>query len=285
MADQVPGAVATPAEPQPGVVTPPAVPAVAAGPAIPWLEGADEVTVGYVQNKGWKEPKQVLEGYRNLEKLLGADRAGNTVVLPKPDAPKTEVDAFYERRGRPADPKDYTIKVPEKGGDPEFAKAAAAKFYELGLNRTQGEALAAWWTEHVTQGMTAHEQSRVDAYNADDLALKQTWGAAFTQELAKAQNAARALGVTPEMIDKLQTGMGHKATMEFFNKIGSKIGEAEFVSGAQGSAQFGAAMTPGQAQARMGELKADKNWTARYLSGDADAKAEMARLIAFAYPE
>ena len=119
----------------------PAAPPVAAPN---WLDGADEVTVGYVQNKGWEKPTQVLESYRNLEKLMGADRAGNTVILPKPDATPEEFGKFYDRLGRPSDAAGYKLQVPQ-GGDPEFAKIAGNWFHESGLTAKQGEELAGRW--------------------------------------------------------------------------------------------------------------------------------------------
>lgn len=287
MTDQAPGVAAGQGTEAPGaastneaLTTSPVVAPVAA-PS--WLTGADETTVGYVQNKGWKEPVQVLESYRNLEKLLGADKAGNAVVLPKPDAPQAEVDAFYNRLGRPADPAGYKIAVPE-GVDPEFSKVAGTWFHELGLTQKQGEALAAKWNEYTGTAITGMKQAEEQKFQQEDQALRQEWGAAFTQELAKAQTAARALGVTPEMIDNMQKSMGHKATMQFFAKIGSKTGEPDFVTGDK-TEQFGAAMTPGQAQAKIAELTADKNFVSRYINKDAAAVAEMKRLHEFAFPE
>lgn len=255
-----------------------------AAPAAPtWLGDADEVTVGYVQNKGWTEPKQVLEGYRNLEKLLGADKAGNAVVMPKPDAQQAELDAFYNRLGRPSDAAGYKIAVPE-GGNADFAKAAAGKFHELGLTSKQGEALSAWWNESAGAQTAATQAAKASAFQADDAALKTAWGAAYQQNLTAAQTAVRGLGLDNATIDKLADAMGHKATMEFFQKIGSKVGESDFVTGDK-LENFGSALTPGQAKAKISDLMRDKNFTARYLSRDADAKAEMERLHKFAYPE
>ena len=274
---------------------PPAAPASAAAtltapqaPAAPvaaptWLEGADPTLVGYVQNKGWSEPKQVLDSYVNLEKLLGADRAGNTVVMPKVDALPQELDAFYNRLGRPSDPAGYKIPVPE-GVPPDFANAAAAKMHELGLTQKAGETLGSWWNEQAKAAQAAQQTELAAKVQADDAALKKDWGAAFDQNRVIAQNAARALGVDAATIEKMQEVMGLKATMEHFHKIGSKMGEPEFVSG-ETRENFGAALTPGQAQAKINELKGDKNFVARYVNHDAAAVAEMARLHAFAFPE
>lgn len=257
-------------------------PAAPSGP-IPWLEGADELTVGYVKNKGWENPAQVLDGYRNLEKLLGADKAGNAVILPKPDASPAEFDAFYNRLGRPAEPTGYKLAVPE-GMPKDFAAMAAAKMHELGLPQKTGEALGAWWNEFVTGQNSQQETALQTAFADDERALKEGWGKAYTQELAKAQRAVQGLGVTDAQIDVMQKAMGHKATMEFFNKIGSKIGEPDFTTG-QRPDGFGGSMTPEQAKAKIVEMTSDKNFVTRYVNKDAAAVAEMKRLHEFAYPE
>ena len=262
----------------------PAAAAAPTTPTIPWLPGADEVRLGYVQNKGWKDPAEAIESYVNLEKLMGADRAGNTVVLPKPDAPKAEVDAFYNRLGRPADPAGYKIEVPAEGGDPEFAKAAAAKMHELGLPKSQGEALAAWFNEQAGAALGAQKTQTAAQRTADEAALKQEWGQAFQQNLAQAATARRALGVDDATLDKLDSVLGLKGTLKLFQQIGSKSGEAEFIQGS-GQPGFKGILSPGQAQAKIKEYRQDKNFVKRLTDKDASATAEWKSLHEQAYPE
>lgn len=280
--------VATPAAGGQGAAAP-AAPAAApaaaapAAPALSWLPSADETTVGYVQNKGWTEPGQVLDGYRNLEKLIGHDRAGRTVVLPKDDASADELNAFYGKLGRPATPDDYRIAAPT-GGDADFAKAAAAKFHELGLTSKQAAALVEW-NNTQGEGLKAADLAAAQARFADDdRALKGDWGNAYTQNLNQAQAAVRGLGISAEQIDQLSSSLGHKATMELFQKIGSRMGEAEFVSGGKNE-KFGQALTPGQAKAEISALRVDKDFTAKLLNRDAEAQAKWTRLHQFAFPE
>lgn len=249
---------------------------------IEWLKDADDTTVGYVQNKGWTEPVQVLEGYRNLEKLLGADKAGRTIVLPGEKAEPAEIDAFYAKLGRPAEAKDYKFAVPD-GAPPEYADGFRAKAHELGLTAKQVEGLAAWNNEAVSSMSAAQQNQSVAKFQADVDALKQEWGAAHDQNVVIARNARQALGLDDKTIDAISGAIGHKGVMELLHKVGAKTGEGDFVSG--GSSNYGGALTPGQAKARIAELKTDKNFTARYLSGDAEAKAEMSRLMKFANPE
>lgn len=258
-------------------------PAAASAPSAPeWLKGADETTVGYVQNKGWTEPAQVLEGYRNLEKLLGADKAGRAVVLPGEKAEPAEIAAFYEKLGRPADPKDYKIPVPE-GYDPGFAEAAKAKFHELGITAKQAEALAAWNNEYVQGAVASHKNQTAESFQADVAALKTEWGAAHDQNVIVARNVVNALGWDAAKVDKLSAAIGHKELMQTLHQLGTRMGEDSFVSG--NSTNYGGAMTPAQARSRIQELRQDKAWTGRYLSGDADAKAEMAKLQRYANPD
>jgi len=261
--------------PPPPPATPPATPN--------WLEGADETTIGYVQNKGWTEPKQVLEGYRNLEKLLGADKAGNAVVIPKADAKPEEWTAVFDRLGRPSAPDGYKVQMPE-GGDKTMHEASLSKFHELGLTKTQGETLANWYNGLVIEAQKAAETQRAEQFQADDAAVRREWGAAYNQNLAQAQAAARGLGLDAATIDKISDAIGHKGTMALLQKLGSRMGEDTFETG-DPTTTFGAALTPAQAKAQIQTLMTDKDFTAKYLKGDADAKAKMAQLHNYAYPE
>jgi len=263
------------------VASPPASAPAASAADASWLGQADELTTGYVQNKGWKTGADAVQSYQNLEKLLGADKAGNAVILPKAESTQAERDAFYNRLGRPVDATGYKLDIPE-GGNKDFATAAAAKFHELGLTQTQGEALAKWNNEQMATMQTGLTAQKQQAFEADQLALKNEWGAAFTQNLAHAQAAMRGLGLDAPTVDALSATLGHKATMELLQKIGSKSMESDFVSGKGGGE---AALTPGQAKDQIKAKMNDKTFVTRYLNKEADAVKEMARLHQFAYPE
>jgi hypothetical protein len=253
-----------------------------AGGAAPanWIEGiADTELKGWVQNKGFKEPVDVVNSYRHLEKLLGADKAGRTVVLPsKWDDPK-EVAPFYEKLGVPKDPTGY--KMPE-GADPEMAKWAPSVFHEAGLTPRQAEALTTKWNEMVA-GRTEAMKAQYEAKIAEEgQALKSEWGAAYDDKMAHAKAAAKALGVKAEVVDKLENALGHGDLMRFFAAIGEKMGEDKVVTG-KGATSFDGALTPDAAQQKINQLKQDNEWVRRYVNGDAGARQEMERLMRWAY--
>lgn len=260
-------------------VTPVAAPTT---PSVDWLKDADELTLGYTQNKGWKDPTEVVRSYQNLEKLLGADRAGNTVVLPKADASPEELSAFYNKLGRPADAKDYKLGLPE-GADPAFSNAAAAKFHELGLSAKQAEELSGWYNQFGQQTQQQMEAQRAEQFQQQNAELRTGWGLKYDENVLVARNTVNALGLDSKTIDALEGAMGHKGLMEFLVRVGSKSGEADFVSGDIQS--FNNAMTPAQAKAAIQSKMDDKTFVSKYLNKDADAVAEMQRLHKYAYPE
>lgn len=247
-----------------------------------WIEGiADTDLKGWAQNKGFKEPADALMSYRNLEKLMGADKAGRTVVLPsKWDDPK-EVQPFYEKLGVPKDPTGYSMP---KDADPEMAKWAPSVFHKAGLTPRQAEALTAEWNQMVG-GRAAAMKAQLEAKAAEDLtALKTEWGAAYEDKVSKAKAAAKEFGVNEEIADKLESALGTSGLLKFFATIGEKVGESGYVSG-KGPGSFDGALTPDQARAEIKNLQADNAFVTRYVSGDVEARQRMEKLHKWAYGE
>lgn len=251
------------------------------GAAPAWYAGADELTTGYIQNKGWKSPVEAVQSYQNLEKVLGADRAGRTVVLPGENAQAAEIEAFYTKLGRPAEAKAYKIDVPQ-GVAPDFAETAKGWFFEQGLTAKQAEGISAKWTEHIGK-MTAEQQTaQAEALRADEAKLRAEWGAAFDQNRALAGQVQQKVGISGEEVDKIASVIGLKRTIEMLHNIGKRTGEADFITGSGRATDPNAAMTPAQAKAKIKELTGDREFVKRYTSGDTKAMAEMKRLSEFA---
>lgn len=258
-------------------------PASGAAPASAWTDGFDPDSLGFVQNKGWAGPKDVLTSYRNLEKLVGA---GPDKLLQIPGADDADAwNSVYNRLGRPEKPEDYSINMPKEMADEEFAGWARNTFHELGLTNKQAEALSTKWNEYMggRQGQS-QEAYKMEVAQQND-ALKKEWGAAYDQNLTMAKTAAREFGLDGATIDKLEQAMGFAGLMKFMQGIGSKIGEASFVSGDGAGAgnNFGA-MTPQGAMQQISALRADPAFVKRYTEGDTEARAKMEQLHKWAYP-
>lgn len=239
-----------------------------------WTEKFTPEQKGYIENKGFKEPGDMLTSYQNFEKLIGVPKERVLKLPENPDAPEwTEV---YDKLGRPKNPTDYGIK-PGDGDGPEFAEWAAKSFHELGLNKTQGEKLANKWSEFFKSAETAHKKAIDDKALIEEQSLKKEWGNAFDQEMQVAKQAAKAFGVDDEIANTLEKTIGFGKTMKFLNNVGKKMGESQFIDG-QGVANSSFITSPHGAQQRLNQLMSDPVWSKNYLEGSHKEKSEMERL-------
>lgn len=249
----------------------------AAPPQSSWVDAIrDEELRGYVQNKGWKDPVELATGYKNLEKLLG----GEKVPLPKGADDADGWSRVYDSLGRPKTADDYKLQAAE-GADPAFASAAAGKFHELGLNLNQAQALAGWYSEQAKAAQTAQMEQAARASENDLRALRQDWGQAWDENVELGRRALKEFGVDQAAAQKLEQAMGTRWLLEHFSKLGRGLTEHKF-EGGRSTQGFG--MTPEAARARIAALRDDPAWANSYMTGNADARAEMTRLMQLAYP-
>jgi hypothetical protein len=254
----------------------PASPAAPAAPAIAWLPNADADAVGYVANKGWTSPADVFTGYQNLERVLGADRAGRTVVLPTGDDPK-EWGQVYDRLGRPANPEGYQLPVPE-GASPEFAKAVSAKLHELGIPQKAGQALAAWWNEQAGGATAAQQAAEQAKFEAETAQLAKDWGTG-PDAVARKEIARRAMvemGATEAQVDAIEKAVGYAGVFKMFAKVGDAMFKEHGAEGANVVGGFGT--TPEGAKARKAQLMADADFRTKAMAPNSAQWAEIAKL-------
>ena len=250
---------------------------VAPGASIAWLPDASPELVGYVQNKGWTDPKQVLEGYQNLEKLRGVP-AERLLTLPAADADEAAKGAFYEKLGRPKDVSGYEFKLGEQ--DSAYDAGLKDSFFKHGITAEQAKGVIADYAAIAQAQTQAAADAQAQKVNAEHLELMREWGAAANQNLDLANKGLELLGISKDEVDTLGQALGHKRTLTLLADIAKRSGEASLVTdgGAQG---YGNVMTPGQAKAKLAELNADAGFRQKILSGDRTAIEERRRLIAF----
>lgn len=243
-----------------------------------WYDNIEDSDLkGYLQNKGWKDPTELAVGYRNLEKLVGHEK----VPLPKGNDDAEGWARVYDALGRPKEAGEYKLAVPE-GADPAFAQQAASKFHELGLSARQASALTEWWNGQAGSVQQAQMQAQSQATEQQLNTLKGEWGQAWDENLELGRRAARQFGLDEATLTKMENGMGTADMLKFMSRIGRGLTEHTFESG-RSSTSFG--MTPEAAKNRISALQQDPEWTTKYLNGNADARAEMSRLMTAAFPE
>lgn len=244
----------------------------------PWYGEVSEDTAAYIQNKGWENPSQLLDSYRNLEKFNGG--AKNFVEIPGVDADDATMSNFYDRLGRPGSPNDYGLEMPENG-DPQLMDWFTNTAHRLGMSQKQTEQFFNEYNEMSGSMMeNMHHEMKVQAEN-DINALKREWGADYDKMIDSGRVAARGLGYDEEQLSNLEERMGTGEMLKLFATLGSKIGEDNFVTGQEGGNGFGA--SPAQAASEIAELKSDKQFMDAYLGGDRAAIDKMQRLMDKAY--
>jgi len=240
-----------------------------------WLDGLTPELKGYAEIKGFKTEAQVLESYRNFEKFKGVPQER---LLTLPDSEDAALwEPVYQKLGKPATKEDYGIKT----GDEKFDGFAKELFHKTNLSKKQAETVLkeyevfaqAQEQEYLNQNKVKVESEKTE--------LKKEWGMAYDSKIEVAKVAAKSFGLDGDTVDKLESVMGHKKTMDFLAQIGSKIGEHDFVSGKTAGFQ---PLTPQGAQAKISQLMSDKSFYNRYTTGDKAAKQEFEQLHKMAFP-
>lgn len=232
-------------------------------PAISWLPNATPEEIAFAQSKGWDKAanppaEDILRSYHNLQKLFGADKAGNTVVLPAADADAKTLDAFYNKLGRPETADKYTAET-FKGMDDNLNKSLREKAHALGISDKQLKGLQEWNNQaEVDMSKRIEEDARIESAS-QATKLKTEWGAAFDANLQVAQEATKKMGWTKDQVDAMQIALGYDGVMKLAYDIGKKAGEGTFVNGDNGgrSGTGSDAMTPEQAKKELEKLMGD----------------------------
>lgn len=236
----------------------------------------DAEVIGTVQAKQWQGPADVVKGYANLERLLGADRAGRTITIPKDEADADGWKSVWAKLGAPETPEGYELPVPQGQSD-VFAKQAAAWFHEAGVPKGQAAKLAGKWNEYVAAQMQAEQQAEQEALAAEHQALAKEWGQgpAAEQQREIARRAAVKLGLDEQAVGALEKTVGFSKVMKAFAKIGELMGEHKAV-GLDAGGAF--SLTPAAAMARKQQLMADREWGAKAMNPNSREWAELQQL-------
>jgi hypothetical protein len=249
-----------------------------AGAPAPWTEGFDPDTTAYVTNKGWQNPADILNSYRNLEKFAGGSK--NLLELPGVDADQTAMDAFYAKLGRPDSPDKYGLKVPD-GGDAALADWFKQTAHKTGLSEKQAASLFDAWNEMSGSRLQAMQQESQAQSERAITELKREWGQGYDGQIDAGKRAVAALGYDAAQLDAIEGKLGTAEMLKLFATIGSKMGEPSFEGGERSGTSFG--LTPASAKQQIADLKMDKNFMSEYLSGNQDAVGKMKRLMEFAH--
>lgn len=206
----------------------------------------------YISNKGWKAPADVLGAYQSLEKLVTADKAGRTIVLPKDENDAEGMKAFRSKLGVPDAIDGYQIPDAFKDDPlvPEFVKHV----HSLGMPAKHLEAVLSWVNDATVAEQQRAEKEQAEHVKKEMDGLRTEWGDKFDahSELAKRaiSTFAKKAGLDDENAKSLAATLESSAPLrKLFAAIGQGLGESNF---ADGGANSGAQRT---LQQRVNTLK------------------------------
>ena len=185
---------------------------------------------GVVEQKGWKEPTDVLKSYTELEKTMGG-----RLKMPTPESSAEEIRAFYQKTGCPENPDGYEIQVAEDAA--RFRDEAAENelkgvAHQMGVSKQAFEAIVSKYYEHMASQVAAGAA-------AGERVLREELGAGYDEGLAVAQRFAGSC--SSEFMELMDTtGLGNNPIIikEFMN-LGKKTMSDNLIKGTPGDGEAG----------------------------------------------
>lgn len=247
-----------------------AVPQAASQPPS-WLDGLSDELKGVVQVKGWQGPGQVVESYRNLEKMVG--QKGQPIPA---DDDAEGWNKFYNSLGRPEKPEDYKFDLPQEY-NPDLVNFFSQAAHKVGLSKKQADAFLEGYLdfEHAyREEVVKRNDVSVAAAQSD---LRQEWGEKYAANINLAARAVKAIGLEQDAQLALENSMGQAAFARVFQKIGQAICSEDSTPSNTAHGGFGP-LTPAAAQARKEELLSRQDYVDSYMRGDPHKVREMEEL-------
>ena len=192
-----PPAEGTPPVSAPPASTPPATPPAESTqletPA--WMQTYAPEMQEIIKKNNWKDQNEIVKSYSELRKSLSE----KGIQQPKPDAPKTEWDAYYKALGRPDTAAAYTFQLPQgvppdMPYDVKFADSFKNWAHEIGLTPAQASAMHDKYVMFAVEGVKGEIGSLNTRIQASHAELVKSWGAPGTETYNKnVEMATRAV--------------------------------------------------------------------------------------------
>jgi hypothetical protein len=242
------------------------------GGAPEWMTGLPDDLRGDATLGRYADVEALARGHIEARRL-----ASSRVILPGADADDAAWNSFYDAIGRPKDPGEYKIELPE-GADGKLADQFRPLAHKIGLTPRQVDALVGWNNELATAlqaDATAAQEARKAEGIASIEALKAELGADYGTREKMAQDAARHFGVEAETADKLVEVLGDRKAVELFMRIGEQMGEHRRVDGDPTGGGFGG----GDPDAALSAKMQDATWREKAGTKGTPEHAEYNRLV------
>lgn len=257
-----------------------------------WYATLDAEHVGHIQTRGWDKldpaaaALEAIKGHVSATRMVGVP-AEQLLRLPKDQTDSEGWRGVWQRLGAPQDPKDYAfegVDMGESGATNSFVDTLRQTAAALNMPKAMAAEVAKGVSKWIADRVAASDTEIAANVKAGDDAIKTSWGRDYEAHNFVAERGQQALAtrlgerLAPQLDQAMtvlrEAGLGELGR-EMMRVVGVGLGEDKFVSGGNSGRP---AMTREMAVARKAELMADRQWAGRYVSGDSDARKEMAAL-------
>lgn len=229
-------------------------------PTPSWYDSVKDAEVkNWLSTKKYPDAESALKSHWSLERLMGADKAGRTVMLPKDDNDSEGWKALSTKLGVPDSADGYKLPMPE-GTDDGFAKTAAKWFHEAGVPPRAANKIAEQWNSFITEQVKAGEAADRAESEKQMGALEQQWGGEFAAKRELAQRGyrefAKQFGLDDKAaLERAESVLGAANLTKFFAGLGQLNSESAF-AGSDGKGGF--SMSKDSALTELRQIQADR---------------------------
>jgi len=216
-----------------------------------WTSGFDADMKGYIENKGFTNPSDLANGYRNLEKLRGVP-AEQLVQWPDDPSNREAMAPVYAKMGMPEQADQYT-RVLDDTFDNGVFDNLALQAHQLGLGDGQFQGLQQTFAEQAQAIMEQQEAQAVEVFDQ--------WQTANPDGFQAAARVMAEVGMDETQVEGVLNG-DKAALYDFLAKVGSRTGESEIVTGDAPEGGFN--MSKDAAQSKINDLLADETFMRQY---------------------
>jgi len=184
-----------------------------------------------VKNKGYKTPDDVLKNVKELEGMVGG-----RVKMPTPESSAEEVNAFYQKLGKPVGPDAYEIVRPEMpegmNYDEDMEKGFREVAFEHHASNEQTKAMVDWFNKYEINRYNDFmaEKQRLETEGLEK--LRGEWKIDYDENVKISNRACHQLGGDEFIALMEETRLGNNPVMiKTFHDIGVKILSDSLIKG------------------------------------------------------
>ncbi len=175
-----------------------------------------------VKQKGWGSGDDVIQGYRNLEKM-----SSGMAKLPTPESSAEEIAQFYRKTGTPENIEGYEIEIPEGIPiDEDGMNAVKQVAIDKGVSKQGFEAIVKTYLDSLVEG-------QVKGREAGEAQLREEFGDKYDESLKIAQRFCAPASDEFQALLK-STGLGnHPVFVKQFLEWGKQTLSDTLIKGTQ----------------------------------------------------